>query len=140
MKRICGAVVLAFAFAATTLSAQTLPTATPESVGVSTDRLDRLHRGMQGFVDRHEVAGLVTLLIRGGKVVDLRAYGMQDAEARTPMKTDTLFRIASMSKPMTSVAVMMLYEEGRLSLTDPVSRNSFRRSRTPRSSPRATPA
>jgi CubicO group peptidase (beta-lactamase class C family) len=122
MKRTCSVVVLAFALAATTVSAQILPTATPESVGVSADRLDRLHRGMQGFVDRHEVAGIVTLLARGGKVIDLRAYGMQDAEARTPMKTDTLFRIASMSKPITSVAVMMLYEEGRLSLTDPVSR------------------
>jgi CubicO group peptidase (beta-lactamase class C family) len=122
MKRICGAVVLAFAFAATTLSSQSLPTGTPESVGVSTERLDRLHRGMQGFVDRHEVAGIVTLIERGGKVIDLRAYGMQDAETRTPMKTDTLFRIASMSKPITSVAVMMLYEEGRLALTDPVSR------------------
>src|SRR5688500_13701222 len=114
MKRTCGAVVLALALAATTLSAQSLPTAVPESVGVSTDRIDRLHRGMQGFVERHEAAGLVTLLIRGGKIVDQHAYGMQDAEARTPMKTDTLFRIASMSKPVTSVAIMMLYEEGRL--------------------------
>jgi CubicO group peptidase (beta-lactamase class C family) len=122
MKRCCGAVVLALAFAATTLSAQTLPTATPESVGVSTERLDKMHRGMQGFVDRHDAAGLVTLLVRGGKVIDLRAYGMQDAKAGTPMKTDTLFRIASMSKPITSVAVMMLYEEGRLALTDPVAK------------------
>src|SRR3978361_2004292 len=105
MKRICGAVVLAFAFAATTLSSQSLPTGTPETVGVSTERLDRMHRGMQGFVDRPAVPGIGALLERGGNVIDLRAYGMQDAESRTPMKTDTLFRIASMSKPITSVAV-----------------------------------
>ena len=63
------------------LTAQKLPTATPASVGVSADRLDRLHRGMQGFVDRHEVSGIVTLLARGGKVIDLHADGMQDVEA-----------------------------------------------------------
>jgi CubicO group peptidase (beta-lactamase class C family) len=77
---------------------------------------------MQAFVDRREVAGIVTLVAREGKVVDVHASGSQDAESRTPMRTDTVFRIASMTKPVTSVAVMMLYEEGRLLLTDPVSR------------------
>jgi len=96
--------------------------ATPASVGLSADRLDRLHRGMQGFVDRREAAGIVTLVARDGKTVDLHATGFQDAESRTPMRPDTLFRIASMTKPITSVAVMMLYEEGKLLLTDPVSK------------------
>lgn len=96
--------------------------ATPASVGVSAERLARLHAGMQGFIDRKEAGGIVTLIARDGKVVDVHASGFQDVAARTPMKTDTLFRIASMTKPITSVAVMMLYEEGKLLLTDPVSK------------------
>jgi CubicO group peptidase (beta-lactamase class C family) len=94
----------------------------PASVGVSAERLTRLHDGMQGFVDRHEVSGIVTLVAREGKVVDLHANGFQDIEKQTPMKTDSIFRIASMTKPMTSVAIMMLYEENKLFLTDPVSK------------------
>jgi CubicO group peptidase (beta-lactamase class C family) len=96
--------------------------AAPESVGVSSERLGRLHTGMQAFVDRHEAGGIVTLVAREGKVVDVHASGFQDVERGTPMKTDTIFRIASMSKPITSVAVMMLFEEGKLLLTDPVSK------------------
>jgi CubicO group peptidase (beta-lactamase class C family) len=96
--------------------------ATPASVGVSAERLARLHAGMQGFVDRKEAGGIVTLVARDGKVVDVHASGFQDVAAKTPMRTDTLFRIASMTKPVTSVALMMLYEEGKLLLTDPVSK------------------
>jgi CubicO group peptidase (beta-lactamase class C family) len=77
---------------------------------------------MHGYVDRREAGGIVTLIAREGKVVDLHASGFQDVESRTPMKTDTIFRIASMTKPITSVAVMMLVEEGKLFLTDPVSK------------------
>jgi CubicO group peptidase (beta-lactamase class C family) len=112
-------------------AAQQLPSATPESVGMSADRLQRLHRGMQGFVDRREVAGIVTLVARDGKIVDVHASGSQDVENRVPMRQDTIFRIASMTKPLTSVAVMMLYEEGKLLLTDPVSKfiPSFRSQR-----------
>ncbi len=102
--------------------AQRLPAPTPESVGVSSERLGRLHQSMQGFVDRHEAGGIVTLVAREGKVVDVHAAGFLDVDARTPMKTDSIFRIASMTKPVTSVAVMMLYEEGRLLLTDSVSK------------------
>jgi CubicO group peptidase (beta-lactamase class C family) len=98
------------------------PVAQPESVGMSSERLGRLHRGMQAFVDHHEAGGIVTLIARDGKVVDVNASGFQDVESRTAMRTDTIFRIASMSKPITSVAVMMLYEEGKLLITDPVSR------------------
>jgi CubicO group peptidase (beta-lactamase class C family) len=74
------------------------------------------------FVDRREVGGIVTLVAREGKVVDVHAVGFQDIEAKTPMRPDTIFRIASMTKPITSVAVMMLYEDGKLLLTDPVSK------------------
>ena len=107
------------------------PAATPASVGISAERLDRLHRGMQGFIDRKEAGGIVTLIARDGKTVDVHASGFQDVASKTPMRTDTLFRIASMSKPITSVALMMLYEEGKLLLTDPVSKfiPSFKSSR-----------
>ena len=94
----------------------------PASVGIASDRLDRLHKAMQGFVDRKEVCGIVTLVAREGKVVDLHAVGLADIEKNVPMKTDSIFRIASMSKPVTSVAIMMLFEEGKLFLTDPVSK------------------
>ena len=96
--------------------------ATPESVGISTQRLGRLHAGMQAIVDRREAAGTVTLVARDGKVVDVHASGFQDAESKTPMRENTIFRIASMTKPITSVAIMMLYEEGKLRLNDPVAR------------------
>jgi CubicO group peptidase (beta-lactamase class C family) len=96
--------------------------ATPESVGISTQRLGRLHAGMQAIVDRREAAGTVTLVARDGKVVDVHANGFQDAESKTPMRENTIFRIASMTKPITSVAIMMLYEEGKLRLNDPVAR------------------
>src|SRR5262245_15832700 len=99
-----------------------LPTAVPESVGVSSERLDRLHKGMQAYVDRHDVGGIVTLIARDGKVVDVHTNGFQDVENHKPMQVDTIFRIASMTKPITSVAVMMLEEEGKLFLTDPVSK------------------
>jgi CubicO group peptidase (beta-lactamase class C family) len=94
----------------------------PAAVGVSAERFQRLHQAMQGFVDRKEVSGIVTLVTREGRTADIHAVGMQDVDSKTPMRTDTLFRIASMTKPITSVAIMMLYEEGKLLLTDPVSK------------------
>ncbi|HEX7281607.1 MAG TPA: serine hydrolase domain-containing protein, partial [Vicinamibacterales bacterium] len=112
-----------------TLTAQSAPqpaASRPSSVaaaaGVSAERFQRLHQAMQGFVDRKEVSGIVTLVTREGRTADLHAVGFQDVESKTPMKTDTIFRIASMTKPVTSVAIMMLYEEGKLLLTDPVSK------------------
>jgi CubicO group peptidase (beta-lactamase class C family) len=122
MRRIVHAVVLALTLCASGVHAQPLPRATPESVGISTERLGRMHAGMQALVDGHQVGGLVTLVARDGRLVDLQAFGYQDVDAKTPMKTDSIFRIASMSKPITSVAVMMLFEEGKLALTDPVAR------------------
>jgi CubicO group peptidase (beta-lactamase class C family) len=116
------ALLLFLLFVSAAPVAQQLATGTPEGVGISADRLDRLHRGMQALADRREAAGTVTLLARDGRIVDVHASGFQDVESRTAMRHDTIFRIASMSKPITSVAVMMLYEEGKLLLTDPVSR------------------
>lgn len=103
-------------------TARPLPVAAPEGVGLSAERLDRLHKGMQDYVDRHEVGGIVTLIARDGKIADVHANGFQDVENRKPMQVDTIFRIASMTKPITTVAVMMLEEEGKLFLTDPVSK------------------
>ena len=96
--------------------------AAPAAVGVSAERFQRLHQAMQGFVDRKEVSGIVTLVTRDGRTADIHAVGLQDVDSKTPMRTDTIFRIASMTKPITSVAIMMLYEEGKLLLTDPVSK------------------
>ena len=94
----------------------------PEAVGISSERLGRLRQFARETVERGQVAGLVTLVARGGQVVHLEATGDADREAKRPLKTDTIFRIASMSKAVTSVAAMMLAEEGRLTLGDPVSR------------------
>lgn len=77
---------------------------------------------MQAFVDRKEVGGIVTLVAREGKTIDLHATGYADVEKSVAMKTDAIFRIASMTKPVTSVAIMMLFEENKLFLTDPVSK------------------
>jgi CubicO group peptidase (beta-lactamase class C family) len=91
-------------------------------LGIDSGRLDRLHAAMKGFVDRKEVSGIVTLVSRDGKIADLHAVGLADIEKNVPMKADAIFRIASMTKPVTSVAIMMLYEENKLFLTDPVSK------------------
>jgi CubicO group peptidase (beta-lactamase class C family) len=99
-----------------------LPTAPPEQAGMSSERLARLSATMQRYLDRGEAAGIVTLVARHGKVVHLDARGVLDTGAKQPMKTDSIFRLASMTKPITSVAVMMLVEEGRLTLNDPVSK------------------
>jgi CubicO group peptidase (beta-lactamase class C family) len=122
MRRVTGALVVAVALWTGAAAAQPLPKTTPESVGMSTERLGRMHAGMQALVDTHQVGGIVTLVARDGKLVDVGAFGFRDVDAKSAMKTDTIFRIASMSKPITSVAVMMLYEDGKLALTDPVSK------------------
>jgi CubicO group peptidase (beta-lactamase class C family) len=99
---------------------QELQTAEPESVGMSAERLARIRTAMQRYVDQGEVPGVVTLVARKGQVVHFEAVGYRDAEDKTPMTTDTIFRIASMTKPITSVALMMLYEEGHFLLSDPI--------------------
>jgi CubicO group peptidase (beta-lactamase class C family) len=96
--------------------------ARPEAAGLSSDRLKRLSAAMQGYIDRGEVAGVVTLVARRGQVVHLESQGVMDVDSKAPMKRDTIVRLASMTKPITSVAVMMLAEEGRFQLTDPVSK------------------
>jgi CubicO group peptidase (beta-lactamase class C family) len=104
------------------VAAQTLPAATPASVGVSGERLNRLSSTLQQFVDQGRAAGIVTIVVRQGKVVEFEAFGKRDIESNAPMQKDTIFRIASMSKAITSVAAMILMEEGKLLLNDPVSK------------------
>lgn len=92
----------------------------PESVGFSSERLKRINRFMQGYIEDKKLAGAVTMLARRGEVFHLENYGVQDLESGAAVERDTIFRLYSMTKPITSVAVMMLYEEGRFSLDDPV--------------------
>ena len=93
----------------------------PESVGLSATRLERVNQQLEKLVHTEQLAGAVTLIARRGRVAHWTAVGWQDKENRIPMKRDAIFRIASMTKPVTSVAVMLLYEEGHFRLTDLVS-------------------
>lgn len=122
MQRRTWLAVCALALLPAIAAAQGLPTASPESVGMSSERLKRLDAAMQQYVDEQRAAGIVTILVRQGKVVHLKAFGYRDLESKAPMRTDTIFRIASMSKAITSLAAMILLEEGKLLLSDPVSK------------------
>ena len=101
--------------------ADTMPTAKPESVGMSSERLTRIDDYFQRFVDSGEIAGAVSLVARHGKVVHHSAVGLKYREENLPMTTDTIFALASMTKPIVSTALMMLFEEGRFRLDDPIS-------------------
>ncbi len=90
-----------------------MQTVKPESVGISSERLERLESAMQQYVDKGIFAGIVTLISRQGEVAQLESFGWQDLETKRPMTTSTIFRIYSMSKPVTSTAAMILCEEGR---------------------------
>jgi CubicO group peptidase (beta-lactamase class C family) len=99
-----------------------LQTAKPEDVGLSSERLQRIGNLVQRRMDAGDISGAVTLVARKGRVVHLEALGVLDLESKKPMPKDAVFRIASMSKPVTGVAILMLLEEGKLRLTDPVSK------------------
>ena len=100
--------------------AQGLTVAVPESVGMSSERLERLTAALQGYVDEDRLAGAVTIVARRGKIAYMEAVGYRDRESGAPMTTDAIFRIASQTKALASVGVMLLQEEGRLLITDPV--------------------
>jgi CubicO group peptidase (beta-lactamase class C family) len=99
-----------------------LPTAKAENVGMSTERLSRLGDGMKSLVDQGRLAGVVTMVARHGKVIEFEAAGKRDIAANIPMQKDSIFRIYSMSKPITGVAMMLLFEEGKWQLNDPVAK------------------
>lgn len=90
-----------------------LPMSKPESVGFSSERLERLHALMQETVDQKQIAGIVTILARHGRVVDYKAYGQKDMATGAPVTKDAIFRDYSMTKPVTGVAMMILYEQGK---------------------------
>src|SRR5579864_949136 len=115
-------ILLGFFFFAVASDAQDLPSAKPESVGMSSDRLERIATTVQRSIDDKRIAGAVTMVVRHGRVAWLKPQGMMDREAGKAMRPDAMFRICSMTKPITSVAVMMLYEEGKFLLDDPVSK------------------
>jgi CubicO group peptidase (beta-lactamase class C family) len=117
-KRIPIATVLC-CLAAALLRAGTLPV-NPAKAGMDAERLGRIPERMKHYVDQGQIAGAVTLVARHGSVASLEAVGFQDLETAKPMRTDTIFQIMSMTKPITAVALMMLAEEGKLSLGDPV--------------------
>jgi CubicO group peptidase (beta-lactamase class C family) len=94
----------------------------PEDVGLSTERLQRIHETIQSHIDSHDISGAVTLVMRKGRIAHLEAHGYMDVDSKKPMTKDAIFRIWSMSKPITGASILMLMEEGKLRLDDPVSR------------------
>lgn len=96
--------------------------AAPETVGFSAERLERLHAWIQQDVDERKIAGAVTILARHGRVVDYRTYGYRDLETKSGMTKDVIFRDYSMTKPVTGVAMMILYEEGKWLPSDPIAK------------------
>ena len=98
-----------------------LPSVDPETVGLSGQRLERINQLIERYMNDQRISGAVTVVARHGKIAHLQTQGMMDIEANKPMRRDAIFRMASMSKPVTGVAILMLLEEGKLRLTDPVS-------------------
>ena len=118
-KQFAAALILWFI--AVAVIAADLPRAKPESVGLSSERLDNIRKVLGAKVDAGEIPGYVALVARRGKVAYFEAYGVQNPNTKKPMSRDAIFRIYSMTKPVTSVAAMILVEEGKIRLSDPVS-------------------
>jgi CubicO group peptidase (beta-lactamase class C family) len=114
------AIVLAIPFC---LAAQSdLPMAKAETVGMSTQRLERIHAFMKDYIDTNQIAGSVTLIARKGKVVHYESQGWRYKEENQPMEKDAIFSLMSMTKPIVSTALMMLWEDGKFMLDDPISK------------------
>jgi CubicO group peptidase (beta-lactamase class C family) len=111
------------ALCAWSVGAADLAAARPESVGMSSTRLARLTSEMRGLVERGQLSGVVTMVAKDGKVVHFESSGKRDLDSGAPMQKDTIFRIYSMTKPITGVAMMILFEEGKWQLNDPVSKH-----------------
>jgi CubicO group peptidase (beta-lactamase class C family) len=120
-----GAVVLAallIVAGSAGVTSKDLPLSKPEDVGLSSERLARMDKSIHEYVDAGRTPGVVTLIARHGKVVHVDAYGKADLATGRPTRADDIFRMYSMTKPITSVALLMLYEEGKFQLLDPLSR------------------
>ncbi len=129
LNQFCRAVVLML-LSALPLFSQTgtrqapplLSTATPESVGMYSERLNRLDGMIQSYIDKGAFPGVAAIVVRNGKIVYYKAFGKADLESNKPLAKDAIYRIASMTKAITSLAVMMLHEEGKIMLDDPISK------------------
>lgn len=113
-------IVLLLALLANAALAENIKTVKPEEVGLSTPRLERISNMIQGTIDEKKMAGAVVLVARHGKIAYLESFGRADTDK--PMTKDTMFRVCSMTKPLVTVAILQLYEEGRLLLSDPVAK------------------
>src|SRR5260221_7225392 len=121
--RLCRAVSSAFLASALVVAASAqLPATSPAHAGFDPACLGVAHATVKRFVDDGQHAGVITLLARNGKVADVQSYGLRDLEKKLPMERDTICRIYSMSKIITSVGVLVLFEDGRFNLDDPVSK------------------
>lgn len=116
-------VLAAPAVTITTTPPEPLPLGSAERLGFSSERLDRLHARVKAFVDKGQHAGIVSLIARNGQIVDWQAWGQRDREAKAPMEKDTIFRVYSMTKIVTSTAIMQLHERALLRLDDPVEKH-----------------
>jgi len=113
---------IAAVLACVTITAADRPSATPESVGMSSTRLARLDAALQAEIAAGKLPGMVVAVARRGQVVYQKAFGVANLQTREPMRTDSLFRLYSMTKPIASVGLLTLYEEGKFRLTDPLDR------------------
>src|SRR4051812_2256341 len=121
LKSLFCSLALLLAFSAS-IAAQDLPTAKPADVGLSAERLERITQWLRDDSARGTIPGAVVMVVRNGKVAHFESTGVLDPETKTPMRKDALFRIYSMSKPITTVAVMMLYEQGKITLDEPIAK------------------
>lgn len=120
MKLIMLPFLLALALLANPVAAEDIKTVRPEDVGLSSPRLERISNMMRGTIEEKKMAGAVVLVARHGKIAYLESFGRADTDK--PMQKDTMFRVCSMTKPLVTVAILQLYEEGRLLLSDPVAK------------------
>ena len=122
LQSAAAALLIVALVVAAPIRANGIKTAKPEEVGLSSERLARIGERMQAYVDSGEIPGAVALIARHGKIAYFEHWGLADREKKVEMKPDTLFRIYSMSKPITGVGLMILHEEGKFQLTDPVAK------------------
>ena len=116
------AIALTAGIAALPLAAASVQASRPEEVGLSAERLQRIHETMERHIAAGDISGAVTLVARRGRIAHFEAHGLMDVDTKKAMQKDAIFRLASMSKPITGTAILMLMEEGKIRLTDPVSK------------------
>ena len=121
MKHLVVSAAALLALAPTAWAADALKTAEPEQVGLSSERLARIDRAMEGHVDKGHFSGAIGMIVRRGKIGYFKTWGDLDKESGTKMSDDAIFRMYSMTKAVTGVAAMILYEHGHFALTDPIS-------------------